>query len=312
MVRDISQMITGESAAICDLRKRVSRIAPFDITVLLVGATGTGKERVAEAIHALSPRADGPLVSINCAALPDNLIEAELFGHERGAFSGAVSSAPGKFRLAEGGTLFLDEVGELSAAAQAKVLRVIENRVYYRVGGTKPEHVDTRLVVATHRDLELQCTNGLFRCDLFYRLNVARIDLPSLHERASDILALARHFLRDAAGQMSRPELNLSPEAQAALRGYPWPGNVRELRNAMEIASINAESDHITVADLPVSVLRWLGDLNQRPNEKDRLLDVLHKVHGNKSAAARRLGWSRMKLYRKLRAHGLCSEVVQP
>lgn len=297
--------LLGNSDCMEKLRTRIAKIAAFDSNVLLVGETGSGKECVAQAIHTFSKRSHKPMVSLNCAALPEHLIESELFGYEKGAFTGAQSSHPGKFGLAEGGTLFLDEIGEMPKAAQAKILRVIESREYYRLGGSKPLQSNVRLIAATHRDLESLCARDEFRLDLYFRLNVARLDLPPLRQRINDILPLADHFVRESCKGMGRKLMAISAEARTALSGYEWPGNVRELRNAIEIAIINSETDSIQLDDLPAHLLRWAEQQAPQADERSLLVTTLQEVQWNKSEAARALNWSRMKLYRKLHQYGL-------
>ena len=288
-----------------ELRRRISRIASFDCNVLLIGETGCGKERVAGAIHALSPRRHKPLVTINCAALPDNLVESELFGYDRGAFTGAYSSQAGKLEAAQGGTLFLDEIGDMPAAAQAKILRMVEGHEYFRLGGVRPVTADVRLIAATHQDLEGMCGRGAFRSDLYFRLDVARIVVPPLRERPEEIMPLAERFVAECCRLARQPQKRLSSEARETLRGYSWPGNVRELRNAIETAIIDAEGMTIEAADLPARVTRWVGTAPPGTDERTLLVSVLERTRWNKSSAARELHWSRMKLYRKLHQYRL-------
>src|SRR4029450_9592869 len=221
-------------------------------SVLLTGESGTGKEVLARAIHQGSARADGPFVALNCAALPETLVESELFGHERGAFTGADKLKRGRFELAAGGTLFLDEIGELTPAVQAKLLRVLQERQYQRVGGTTTLEADIRLIVATNRDLERAVADGLFREDLYYRVAVFRIHLPTLRERADDVLLLADHFIRDLGAKMERQEPRFSGEARDLLLAHSWPGNVRELQNAIERALILAEGGLVSAEHLGI------------------------------------------------------------
>lgn len=300
-----SMQLLGQSECMKKLRNRISRIAAFDSNVLLVGETGTGKECVAQAIHAHSARRDKPMVSLNCAALPEHLIESELFGYERGAFTGANNSHPGKFGLAEGGTLFLDEIGEMPRSAQAKILRVIESHEYYRLGGVKPLKTNVRLIAATHRDLEELSARDEFRQDLYFRLNVARFDLPALRDRVRDIVPIAEYFMRENCKSMKRKTLPISEEVRAVLCAYQWPGNVRELRNVIEIALINSESEQLILEDLPQHFGRLAVTIPPPPDERSLLLTALQNVQWNKSEAARVLNWSRMKLYRKLHQYGL-------
>ncbi len=293
------------SALMKHLRRRIARIAAFDSNVLLVGETGSGKERVARAVHRLSRRSGKPLVIINCAALPEHLVESELFGYERGAFTGAHAACPGKFALAEGGTLFLDEIGDMPRAAQAKILRVIEGHEYFRLGGSRAIPTDVRLIAATHQDLEALSARGEFRLDLYFRLNVARIDVPALREHPGDILSLAEQFVRECCQAAHRPLIALSPAVGCALRAYQWPGNVRELRNAVETAIIDATGTAIEPRDLPGRIVRWIESAAKPLDERLQLESALRRTRWNKSEAARELHWSRMKLYRKLREYSL-------
>jgi transcriptional regulator with GAF, ATPase, and Fis domain len=230
--------IVGESEPMRQFFSQIEVVAPADSTVLLVGETGTGKEVVARAIHAGSRRASNPFVPVNCAALPDTLVESELFGHERGAFTGALARKPGKFELADRGTLFLDEIGDLPSEAQAKLLRVLQEREVQRVGGTRPVAVNVRLIAATNQDLAACMEHGRFRTDLYYRLSVFPIRLPPLRERRDDIPVLVRHFVRRFAERLHKPAPNVASGAMAQLIAYDWPGNVRELQNVVERAVI--------------------------------------------------------------------------
>lgn len=251
---DTSPSENGDPASImygqCEPMQRVftliRKVAPTGTTVLVQGESGTGKELVARALHLLSPRATKPLISVNCAAIPESLIESELFGHERGAFTGAVSARTGLIEAADGGSLFLDEIGELPAEAQARLLRVLQESEIRKVGSTQSRKVNVRMIAATHRNLKTMTRTGEFREDLYYRLNVMQIRIPPLRERQSDILGLARRFLVSQGNKVGRPNLNLSPEAMRALERHRWPGNVRELENAIERASILCDGDVIT------------------------------------------------------------------
>jgi Nif-specific regulatory protein len=229
-------------------------VAPTETTVLLGGESGTGKELFARALHALSPRRRGPVVAVNCAAIPEPLLENELFGHEKGAFTGADRRQPGRFELAAGGTLLLDEIGEMPLVIQGKVLRVLEERTYERVGGGRPQHADVRLVAATNRDLQRMVDAGLFRADLFFRLNVFPIELPPLRERASDVPLLARHLIADLARRHQLTAPRLGHEAAELLAGQPWPGNVRELANVLERAVILSDGPDLRPSDLQALV----------------------------------------------------------
>jgi len=242
--------IVGCSPALAAAIELARRVAPMRSTVLLTGETGTGKELVACLIHAASARADGPFVKVNCAALPETLLESELFGHEKGAFTSADRVRIGRFEQANGGTLFLDEVGDLSLSTQAKLLRALQDQEFQRLGGTRALRTDARIVAATNRDLERGIASGDFREDLYFRLNVITIPLPPLRERPDDVEALALHFLEQFGDELGRPRLGFSPEARARLLAHPWPGNVRELRNAIERAVLLSEGVRIEAADL--------------------------------------------------------------
>jgi two-component system NtrC family response regulator len=287
----------------------LQRVAPTESTVLLTGESGTGKELFAKAIHALSPRRSGPCVALNCAAIPDSLIENELFGHEKGAFTGADRRQPGRFELAERGTLLLDEIGELPLGVQGKVLRVLEERTYERVGGGRTQRADVRLVAATNRDLETMVREGTFRADLFFRLNVFPIELPALRERTSDIPLLARHLLGEIARRHHTEPPRLDDEAAGLLAAEPWPGNVRELANVIEHAAILCDEGPITAAHLPGNfALRRLrgphfklsGAMTLREIELQAIQQALDRHSGNKPKAAEELGVSLKTLYNKL------------
>ncbi|HEX9942764.1 MAG TPA: sigma-54 dependent transcriptional regulator [Thermoanaerobaculia bacterium] len=279
----------------------LQRVGPTESTVLLTGESGTGKELFARAIHALSPRRGGPCVALNCAAIPESLIENELFGHEKGAFTGADRRQPGRFELAQGGTLFLDEIGELPPGVQGKVLRALEERTFERVGGGRTMRADVRLVAATNRDLAAMVESGEFRSDLFFRLNVFPIELPPLRERASDVPLLAHHLLEEIARRHRvEPPPRLEEGAAELLAGEPWPGNVRELANVLERAVILTEGPAIRVSDLR-PLLRPLA----APGERDRLKQALIEAGGDKRRAAEILGMSYRALLRKVREHDL-------
>lgn len=290
-----------------ELRRYLGKVAQSDATVLVTGETGTGKERVAAAVHRLGPRAARPFVAVNCAAIPDALIESELFGHERGAFTGALQSFSGRFVQAEGGTLFLDEVGEMSPTGQAKLLRALEAREVLPVGGARARPVDVRLVAASNQRLEQMVEERRFRADLYYRLNVARIDLPPLRARPEDIGPIVSHFIeeqnRRRALRVGRPDARLL----ARMRRYAWPGNVRELRNMVEALFIDPpEGRSVAIEDLPAS-FRRLFDENRSAGapERERLVAVLRETNWNKMEAARQMNWSRMTLYRKLAKYSI-------
>jgi DNA-binding NtrC family response regulator len=297
--------LVGSSPAIARIAALIDKVAPTDATVLVCGASGTGKEVVARAIHAGSPRRDSPLVTINCAALQEALLESELFGHEKGAFTGAVQAKPGLVEVAEGGTLFIDEIGEMAAGLQAKLLRVLEDGHYRRVGGTTETRADVRVVAATNRTLEDEIQRGRFREDLYYRLNVITIRLPPLRERRQDIPELVEYFL--ATRQVGPIGCSVAEEALAALVRYDWPGNIRELANVLERAQILAEDARITIDDLPENLL-VAPPLGDEAGDGSHLYDVqrrhvlaaLQQARGNKVHAAQALGISRRALYRLL------------
>ena len=293
----------GISEAWRDVIRRAIQVAATEATTCLQGESGTGKEVVARFIHQRSPRWRGPFIAINCAALPEHLLESELFGFERGAFTGAQQPKPGQIELAAGGVLFLDEVTEMSPAAQAKFLRVLQEREFLRLGGTRPVRVNVRVIAATNRDLDEAVARGEFRADLYYRLNVFDIRIPSLRERRDDILPLAAGFLREFTGGT----MELTREAVEALCRHDWPGNVRELRNVLERALIMCDGPRIGAEDLclraskeaPLSSSNDLGTL-----EKQAIERAMREAGGNKVRAAKQLGISRMQLYTRLRKLG--------
>jgi DNA-binding NtrC family response regulator len=279
----------------------LQKVGPRESNVLLTGESGTGKELFARAIHALSPRRQGPCVALNCAAIPESLLENELFGHEKGAFTGADRRQPGRVELAEGGTLFLDEIGELPSGVQGKMLRVLEERTYERVGGGRTLRADIRLVAATNRDLAAMVEAGEFRADLFFRLNVFPIELPPLKERAGDIPLLARHLLEEIARRHhAEPPPRIEEAALELLAAQPWPGNVRELANVLERAVILAEGPSLGAADLR-PLLRPLV----APSERERMKEALVEADGDKRRAADILGMSYRALLRKVKEHDL-------
>ena len=277
-------------------------------TVLIVGETGTGKEKLARAIHNLSLRADGPFVAVNCGALPDNLLESELFGYKKGAFTGAVGDKPGRFRIASGGTIFLDEIGDISPALQVRLLRVLQEKEFEPLGGVATEKADVRVVAATNRDLEKLVAEGRFRKDLYYRLNIIRIELPSLSERKEDVPLLADHFVEQFNREQGR-NLRLGREAVRALMLRDYPGNIRELQNIVERAFVLCQGGEIRAADLA-----GVGDSGQaavdagssiRDMESALILDTLRKNDWNKARTARELGIHKTTLYRKIRQLGI-------
>jgi DNA-binding NtrC family response regulator len=318
-----SRKLSGESPAMRAVMDAVERVGPAAAGVLIRGESGTGKELVARRLHELSERARGPFVAVNCAAIPDTLVESELFGHRRGAFTGADRDRPGKFRQADGGTLFLDEVGDMAPAAQAKLLRVLQEGIVEPLGGGDPVTVDVRVLAATHRDLKAMSAEGRFREDLLFRLRVVEIELPPLRDRAGDVLLLARQFLVAS----SRAGLSLSPEAERALLAYPWPGNVRELANAVERATIFCRGLVLQPEDLPQEVraaaapagegdpLAWdpEDDFQTAKRkvverfERAVLIEALREHGGNISQAARKLGLHRQNLQQKLHELGIAA-----
>ncbi len=290
----------------------VRKVAATDATVLIQGESGTGKELIARAIHEKSPRRAGAFVAINCGALPEGLLESELFGHVRGAFTGAERNKRGLFEEAGGGTLFLDEISETTPSLQVKLLRALQEGEIRRVGDNHPIKVSVRLVAATNRDLEKLSREGKFREDLYYRLKVFPVNLPPLRERVEDVLPLSEHFLMKAAKKIGRSPARLSPQAAAALKAYPWPGNVRELEHAMERIMILSSGPEIAVADLPPEMQPAHTPVTAAPRtleelEKEHILQVLRECGNNQAHAAKRLGIARNTLWRKLKEHGLSS-----
>lgn len=251
--------IIGESQSLREVFKVLAKVAPTESTVLVTGESGTGKELLVRALHNNSLRKDKPFIPINCGAIPRELLESELFGHEKGAFTHAIRSRAGRFELADGGTVFLDEIGEMDLSLQVKILRVLQEKEFERVGGTGLKKVDVRVVAATNRDLEVEVAAGRFREDLFYRLNVIPIHLPPLRERGLDVMILAKHFLKRFCVRKSRPTLEIASDATKLLVSYSWPGNVRELENFMERMSILCDADIIKPQDLPPKVLKEFG-----------------------------------------------------
>ena len=305
--------IEGKSPRMLEVYKLVARVAPTTATVLVVGESGTGKELVARAIHSHSTRAARPFVPVNCTALSESLLESELFGHARGAFTGAVAAKRGLFELADGGTLFLDEIGDMGARMQAQLLRTLQDGEVRPVGGTESIRVDVRLVCATNRDLEAEVKSGRFREDLYFRINVVTVRLPPLRERPGDIPILAAHFLAKIARREGRPQAGLSREALDGLSRHSWPGNVRELENAIERAVAVAKGDVVLRSDLPFEVqgqgLPPSGGLiDDRPPlaelERRYIALVLAEAGGNKKKAAEKLGIDRRTLYRALERTG--------
>jgi two-component system nitrogen regulation response regulator NtrX len=307
--------LVGEHPEIQRIMETVRKVAPANVRVLIMGENGTGKEMLARTLHEMSPRADEPFVEVNCAAIPEELIESELFGHERGSFTGAVARRIGKFEMADGGTLFLDEVGDMSLSAQAKVLRVLQESVFERVGGTDTMRVDVRVIAATNKDLLKASREGAFREDLYYRLNVVPMTVPPLRERASDIPLLVESFLRQTAGELGQAPKKVSRAAMDRLREYAWPGNVRELKNLVERLVILSAGPTIEASDLPefAPAERAEGrffDIDTYPEfkdatEKEFFERKLRLYSHNVSKTARRLGMQRSNLYKKLEKYGI-------
>jgi transcriptional regulator with GAF, ATPase, and Fis domain len=330
--------IVGSSPVWRDVLARAARVAPTATTVLLLGQSGTGKEVIARHLHQTSSRSTGPFIALNCAALPEQLLEAELFGYERGAFTGATQSKPGQIELARGGTLFLDEVGEMSPSAQARLLRVLQEREFQRLGGTRVLRADTRIIAATNRDLRQAIEQGRFREDVYYRLNVFTIQLPPLCDRRDDILPLAEAFLTQISVDLGIPAPALSADARRLLLAHHWPGNVRELRNTLERAAILCEDGFIAGEhlDLPVALpaAPSLGRIDApivvrhampalpvgyptsaaslQSMERAMIEQALQQARFNKTRAARALGLSRRQLYVRLRRHGFDTSDVVP
>ncbi len=308
-----SEMI-GESPALKDVWRLIERAGPTDKAILIQGESGTGKELVARALHRRSTRADQPLVTINCAALSETLLESELFGHEKGAFTGAVATKPGFFEIADGGTLFIDEIGEMPGSLQAKLLRVLEDGSMRRVGSIKERRVDVRLIAATNRNMADEVKAGRFREDLYYRINVLSLELPPLRERKEDVPLLTKHFLG--------PDWAIEPQALQAIERYDWPGNIRQLINVVDRAKILADDHEVLLEDLPHEVVAGVAEKSSAPSpavvdlsnlqtddlsalQRAHVVEVLNRERGNKARAARALGVNRRSLYRMLEKYGL-------
>jgi DNA-binding NtrC family response regulator len=305
--------IVGQGPSIERVRSAIATAAATDLNVLITGETGTGKELVAERIHRQSRRQSSPFVCVNCAAIPAGLLESELFGFERGAFTGAHSAYEGKLSAARGGTVFLDEIGDMDLYSQAKILRAIESRRVQRLGGTRDIPLDIRIVAATNQDVERLASEGRFRQDLYYRLNVVHIHLPPLRERTEDLPALVSHMLGELNASSGRAPVGIDPALMASLPGYQWPGNIRELRNWVESAFAFCPGDRITAGTLPDGIREKLCIPGAgAPGERERVLHALNSTQWNKSDAAKLLHWSRMTLYRKISRHGIQRECNPP
>ena len=303
--------ILAVSSAMRAVLALIDRAAAYTTPVLLVGESGTGKELLARSLHRRSPRADGPFTAVNCSAIPEALLESELFGHRRGAFTDAHDDRPGLFQLAERGTILLDEIGDLAPALQGKLLRVLQEREVHPIGAPAPVAVDVRVVAATHRDLSALTAEGRFRCDLLYRINVIEIRIPPLRDRPDDLEPLVRHLLDKHGAKLGKPRCTVTAAAMSGLRRHRWPGNVRELENTIERALVLGTGDVIDVQDVPDSI----GGTSSKPAgvdgrrladiEREHIAGTLKSVAGNKAAAARVLGLDRKTLYRKLAQHGI-------
>jgi Nif-specific regulatory protein len=311
--------LVGESAAMQEVYRLVERVLNTTATVLITGESGTGKELITRILHYQGPRAKGPLIAVNCAAIPESLLEAELFGYERGAFTGATQRKPGRFELAAGGTLFLDEIGEMSSMLQAKLLRVLQEKQFERVGGTETLTHDARIIAATNQDLDRLVAEGRFRQDLYYRLNVFPISMPPLRDHHEDIIPLAMHFLKRYNQELRREVIGISKEAAGLLERYAWPGNVRELENVIERAVILCQAAVLTSQELPLALREPLktpvlnsetfrlppGGIALSELEKELIRQALEQTHQNKSHAAKLLGLSRTQLRTRMRHYGL-------
>ncbi|MEN8148685.1 MAG: sigma-54 dependent transcriptional regulator [Planctomycetota bacterium] len=313
-IREISRFddIVGDSPPVHEMLELIDNVAPTDSTVLVLGESGTGKELVARAIHAASPRRYMPIVPVSCGALPDTLMESELFGHEKGAFTGAQYRRKGKLELADGGTLFLDEIAEISKKTQVDLLRVLEEHSFTRLGGQTPVESDFRVIAATHRDLSEMVAAGTFRQDLFYRLNVVTIPVPPLRERREDIPLLAEHFVEKLSRQMSRMFTGVDPEGMELLTAHEWPGNVRELENAIERAMVVGRPPLISARNLPLGrgraappAVPEFNETSLAAVEKVHIQRTLEKNEGNVTRSARELGIDRVTLYNKIKKYGL-------
>lgn len=308
----LSKTIIGKSEKLTKMMSTIEQVAPTKATVLITGESGVGKELVADALHSLSDRKDGPFIKVHCASLSANLLESELFGHEKGSFTGAVSQKKGRFELANGGTIFLDEIGEIDANTQVKILRVLQEREFERVGGTQTIHTDVRVVAATNRNLEEEVKKGNFREDLYYRLNVVHIEVPPLRERKEDIPLLLNSFLNEFNNENSKNIEGFTPQARKLLCSYSWPGNIRQLRNSIESAVVLSRGKLIDVEDLPEQVVNHENEselsikvgLSLDEAEKLFIMSTLDYCGGNKTKASEMLKIGRKTLHRKLEEYG--------
>ena len=314
--QDFSLQFIGRTAAIQKILQTIQKIAPTDVTVLIWGETGVGKELVARQIHMSSHRRDHPFIKVNCAAIPETLLESDLFGHEKGAFTGAVSSKPGRFELAHQGTMFLDEIGDMPLHLQPKLLAVLQDKSFERVGGVKTIKVEIRIVAATNRDLSAAVQVGTFRSDLFYRLNVVPIYIPPIRDRKEDLIPLVHHFVTKFATKYQRTTTHVAPEVMAVFSSYDWPGNIRELENVLERMMVMSEDDILGLDLLPIE-MRGTALTPGPPGLKDKLesissitekqmiIDALNKTNQNRTQAAKLLGISRRTLQNKIKEYGL-------
>jgi DNA-binding NtrC family response regulator len=302
--------IVGQGPVIARIRRQIAKVAATDANVLITGESGTGKELVAELVHRNSRRSALPFVAVNCAAIPDALLESELFGHERGAFTGAATARDGKLQHAAGGTLFLDEIGDMSLISQAKILRAIETRVVQRLGSNLDTPVRFRVVAATNQNLETLTREKKFRPDLYFRLNVVRLDLPPLRERSEDIPALAEHIVGELSEGQNEPLRRIESDVLRRLQRHSWPGNVRELRNVIESILVYSSARSISLTDVPVHIRKTLCSHMPRADERSKILSALNSTDWNRSKASDLLHCSRMTLYRQMIKHSITDEEV--
>lgn len=304
----LTDKIIGQSSEMERVFEMIDQVANADSTVLIRGESGTGKELIARAIHTKSDRRYFPIIAVNCGSIPETLLESELFGHEKGAFTGAQYRRKGKFELANGGTLFLDEIGDITAKMQVDLLRVLESRTFTRLGGNEEIHSDFRLICATNKNLEQAVEEGEFRKDLYYRINVFSIFAPPLRERRSDIIPLAQHFIKKYARSMAKPEPKLTQDVKDILLQHNWPGNVRELENAIERAMVVGGGDKVQPEDIPVQIKESNGEpagMSLEAMEKDHIQKVLDEMEGNVTQSAKVLGIDRVTLYNKMKKYGI-------
>ena len=306
--------IIGKNHKMQELYDLIERLSNYDSTVLITGESGTGKELVADSLHYSGSRNEKPLVKVNCAALPENLLESELFGHVKGAFTGAIGDKEGKFELADGGSIFLDEIGDISHHNQIRLLRVLQEKSFERVGSNKPVNVDVRIITATNKDLTELINAGKFREDLFYRLNVVKVDLPPLRNRADDIPILIEHFIDKFNMQFNKEIKGITSDALEVLTKYSWPGNIRQLRNTLESIFVWAKNDAITFDQIPEDI--WNSEntvgvhAHNPSNEKERIVAALSKTGWNKAKAARHLGITRTTLYKKILVYDISEKIL--